>query len=230
MLGEFGVIVVRSGWLGGMVVRGPGRSARGSQADFLERMNIMNILDLILARINANAVKVKTTVDSYAVIERIEKYLGKGRKIRDGDSFYTYEGTYKGNYFKIQCHLLDAFGNDKFPAEKWITVDLPFYSFQIPYRFETSPVFYANVFDDESGSVIRGHFGIPLPFLYLIAAIVMLLGALWLGGTIRSYLFVLGIGLTIIGTRHLREFFTEREGTLIFIQNIFKDVIREEHR
>ena len=29
MLGEFGVIVVCSGWLGGKAVNGPGRSARG---------------------------------------------------------------------------------------------------------------------------------------------------------------------------------------------------------
>jgi hypothetical protein len=190
----------------------------------------MNLLDLLLTRIDTNAVVARTTIDSYAAIERIEKWLGSNRKYRKEGYFYTYEGSYKGNYFKIRCHMCSAEGIDAFPADQAITINLPFYSFRIPYRFETSPVFYANVFDDEDGSVIRGHFGIPIPFIYLINAIMVLIVAKFLGGVLRSYFFVLGIGLTILGIRNLREFFTEREATLELIQKLFKDVLRDNHR
>jgi len=190
-------------------------------------MDFMNLLDHFLARINTNAVVIKTTIDSYAVIETIEKWLGANRKIRKGESFYSYKGSYKGNYFKIQCHFHEADGTDAYTADRALTINLPFYSFEIPYRFENSPVFYAHVVDDEAGSVIRGHFGIPFPFIYFITAIVLLLGAKVLSGVLRSYLFVLAIGLTIVGIRRLREFFTEREGILEFIQRMFMEVFRE---
>ena len=119
-------------------------------------------------------------------------------------------------------------GKDAFTANRAITINLLVFSFKIPYRFETSPIFYASVFDDEAGSVIKGHFGLPLPFIYLISAIVLLLGAKILSGAVQSYLFVLAIGLTIVGVSRLREFFTEREGTLEFIRKVFDDVSRED--
>ena len=186
----------------------------------------MNHVDHFLARIRTNGVVIKTTLDSYSVIEKIEDGLRSNRKIRRRGSLYSYEGSYEGNYFKIQCHYHNQDGTDAFTADRAITINLPFYSFEIPYRFETSPVFYANVFDDEAGAVIRGHFGIPLPFIYLIIAIVLLLGARSLSGTIRAYLLVLAIGLIIGGLNKLREFFTEQDGILEFLHHQFKDDIR----
>src|SRR5512138_3089131 len=125
----------------------------------------MNIIDEMLARIPISEVTIKTTLGSYAVIELIEARAKPGRLKRQGKQWFSFEASYRGNYFKIQAHLTNYDGEDAFPPNTFAIIPL-----------ETSPTFYGRVFDrGEEGAIIRGHFGFPSPGLIALCILLLLL-------------------------------------------------------
>lgn len=156
----------------------------------------MNFIDKFFARFPLNEVTIQTTINSYAVIERIEfgvqPFFAKWPK----GVFFTFEGAYAGNYFVLQGHLRDPNGEDAYPSSTFIG----FGSFGIRIPTETSPKFYGRVFDDgDNGSTIRGHFGFPFPIFALMCVIILLVLALvfpkWVALFLQVAIFVFILSL-----------------------------------
>lgn len=175
----------------------------------------MNRLDETLARVPLNEVTIRTTIDSYAVIERIQHAVQPVLFIpRKGQSF-TFHGSCRGNYFKLHCHYYNSDGEDAYP--NWELFGL---------ALETSPAFYGRVFDLEAGSaVIRGHFGLPLPTFLLSCALSMLLFGM-LSKSCEDFAFFLSLGLIFYSVFSMFEFYTERKGILDFLKGLFFDVTK----
>lgn len=176
----------------------------------------MNILDEILARIPISEVTIKTTIDSYAVIERIEYWAKPGRIRRQGKQWFIFDGSYRGNYFKIQGHKTNYDGVDAFPTNTFTGIPI-----------ETSPAFYGRVFDDGDGSIIRGHFGLPFPGLIALGILLLLfVGRIYPNWWNTS----LGVSLLLMVwiVFSLVELIVERRGVLDFLKGLFSDVIQTE--
>jgi hypothetical protein len=182
----------------------------------------MNMIDKILARIPFSEVAYRTTINSYSVIERIEQgvkpFLVKWQK----DQFFTFDGSYTGNYFILQGHLRNPDGEDAFPNTP--TVGIAF--IRIPVKIETSPTFYGRVIDDgDNGATINGHFGIPFPIFALLCVIV-LLGIAKLYPEWSDISLFFSIFFLMWSIMSLNEFITERKGMIDFLNGLFYDVIK----
>jgi len=181
----------------------------------------VNFLDRILARIPFTEVTIKTSVSSFAVIERVGCGLQPALFMRQRSQFFTFEGSDQGNYFKIQGHLRNPDGQDAFPNKIYIGIAF----IRIPLRIETSPTFYGRVFDDADGAIIRGHFAIPFPILALVIVLLLFLFGVvypvWLKLSLWISLCLIAWSLV-----SLVEFITERQGILDFLKGLFADVIR----
>lgn len=184
----------------------------------------MNILDKLIVRIHFSEVTIKTTINSHAVIERIEHGLKPFFIKRQGKQFFTFDGLYEGNYFVLQGHLRNADGGDAFSTTFYVGVAF----IRIPVNAETSPKFYGRVFDDgDHGSTIKGHFGIPFPTFALICVMALL-------GVAKFYpnWAELSAGFSLIliiwSLASLIEFTTERKGIIDFLSGLFNDVIKKE--
>lgn len=182
----------------------------------------MNIFDKILVRVPFSEVTIKTTINSYSVIERIEQGLKPFLMKPQKHQFFTFEGSYEGNYFVLQGHLRNANREDAFPNTSHVRVAF----IRIPVRTETSPTFYGRVFDEgENGAIIKGHFGVPFPTFALMCALALFGIAKyypeWSGISIALALFL--IMWSVMG---LVEFSTERKGLIDFLHGLFYDVIK----
>lgn len=182
----------------------------------------MNIIDKFLARIPLTEVTIWTTINSNAVMERIEYGLMPVLIKRNRGEFFTFHGSYDENYFKIQARLKNSDGEDTFPND--ISVGIGFIRF--PINIETSPIFYGRVFDDgDNGSIIKGHFGLPFPTLGLLLALV-LLTIQWIVPKWSNLFAILIVFLILWSVMNMMEFITERKGILDFLKGLFYDVIQ----
>jgi hypothetical protein len=181
----------------------------------------MNIIDKLYTRIIIPVVIIKTSIDSYTVIERIENAVESIKIEPQVSDYFSYRAEYDGNYFSIQSRLHKPDGSDEFPTRKYISIG----PFHIPVYVESSPTFYASVFDDEKGSVIWGHFGFPIHVLLAVLAI----GFIFLGvvypfwSKATSLMFAL---LIIASIRSLYQSILERKGIKEFLKKLLADVIR----
>lgn len=181
----------------------------------------MNAIDNILARIPVREVTIKTAIDSYAVIERLQHGVAPlPLPPRQRTFFFTFEGSYEGNFFKIQAHARNPTGEDLFPPA---TVRIGF--LQSPFPIETSPVFYGRVFDrEEGGALIQGHFGIPFPALGSLCTLIILAAGkaypAW-----GTFSFTLSLFFLVLSIETLVEFHIERKAILDFLQGLFYDAI-----
>lgn len=181
----------------------------------------MNIINKFLARIPFTEVTIRTTINSYAVIERIEYGVKPILTKRNRGEFFTFHGSYEGNYFKIQAHLRNSDGEDAFPSNKSVGIGF----IQFPVNMETSPVFYGRVFDNGGdGAIIKGHFGLPFPTLGLLFALA-LLATQWINQKWTDALMILSIFLILWSVMNITEFAIERKGILDFLKGLFYDVI-----
>ena len=181
----------------------------------------MNIIDKFLARIPISEVIITTTINSYSVIERVEHGVQRSYKKRQWEPFFTFDGSFVGNYFKIQGHLIDPSGEDTSPGS--FSIGIPFLNF---LRIEVSPKFYGRVFDDpKTGAIIRGHFGVPFPTLFLIFALLMLvIGFLYQDWADYSLGFALF--LVLCSVLSLREYLTVRKEIIDFLKGLFHEVTK----
>lgn len=187
----------------------------------------MNLLDNYIAKIPLSEVTIKTTINSVAVLERIEWGTRPCyRKPFQGD-YFTFHSSYYGNYFRVQSHFRKSDGKDTFP-KYWPTIRIAFLILKLPFGVETSPVFYGRVFDDgDQGATIKGHFGIPFPILSLFCVLLLMLIAKStpdlkeLTLTIAAFLLFWSI-ISVI------EFIVERKGIIDFLAGLFHDVYRKE--
>lgn len=181
----------------------------------------MNILDETLAKFPMSEVVIKTSIGSYAVIERVE-FATKPMLIKkQNNQYFTFSGTYKANYFKIQSHLRNPDGNDAFPSNSSIRIAFV----RIPLNLETSPIFYGRVFDDDQGSVLRGHFGFPFPALLSLGVMILLvIGKIY--PNLSEFAFGISLVMIVWAIFSLIEFFTERKGIIDFLRGLFFDVVR----
>lgn len=184
----------------------------------------MNIIEKSLAKIPFNEVIIKTTIPAKAIIERIDYGVKPFFNRRQQGQFFTFDGSYEENYFKIQGHLRNPNGEDAFPNK--VSIRIAFV--RLPLRIETSPTFYGRVFDDENnGATIKGHFGIPFPTFALVCVLVVLLIAKIYPRFSEISLFF-SIFLLIWSVTSIIEFITERKGIIDFLKGLFHDVIKTE--
>jgi hypothetical protein len=183
----------------------------------------MKLIDKFLVRIPLSEISIKTTINSYAVIERIEHTMKPTYMRPQRNQYFTFEGSYEGNYFVIQAHLKNPDGGDAFPNYGSIGV----WSFQIPFRYEISPCFYGRVFDVDGGSVLKGHFGFPLPFVLapLIIVALFLVNAFHLESAFLTIFIIAAFPLMIFG---YIQFVIEREGLTDFLAGLFFNAIRKD--
>jgi hypothetical protein len=183
----------------------------------------MNIIDNLLARIPINEVMIKTTINSYAVIERIDRSGQPDLIIPEGHPTYTVESEFDGNYFKVRGKLFDEKGNEQFPSP---TLRLFGIAILLPIRID--PVFHGRVFDDgDRGSTIYGNFGLPFSILLLLCALALLLaGKLYprLAEDFTSFTFF----LVLVSVFNFPQFYSERSEVVDFLKGLFFDVIRKE--
>ena len=126
----------------------------------------MRRLDEMLVRIPASTVKLKTTINSHAVIERLEYSVMPVFTRWKRERHFVFDGSFEGNYFTIRARFKESNNEEVFPPYNVFV-----YGFRL-FSIETSPVFYGRVFDDgDAGSTIEGHFGVPFPFLCLISVL-----------------------------------------------------------
>ncbi len=184
----------------------------------------MNLLDQVLVRIPFREVTIRTTINSYSVIERLECGIRPTFRKPSKGPFFTFEGSYHGNYFVLRGHWRNPNGEDAFPNTFYVRIAF----LSIPVQIETSPKFYGRVFDDgERGAIIAGHFGIPSPAAAL-SCVLALLGIAKFYPHWSEIALGLAFLLFIWSFPRLLEFFIEKEGILNFLQGLFYDVIRKE--
>jgi hypothetical protein len=182
----------------------------------------MNIIDKILVRLPFSEVTIRTTINSSSVIERVEQGLKPFFIKRQKGQFFTFDGSYNGNYFVLQGHLRNSNGDDAFPNTSYLGIAF----IRIPVKIETSPTFYGSVFDDgDNGAIIKGHFGVPFPIFALICVLV-LLGVAKFYPEWSELLIGFSIFLIIWSIMSLIEFATERKGIINFLEGLFYDVIK----
>lgn len=182
----------------------------------------MNIIDNFLVRIPLTEITIKTTINSYSVIERIEYGVKPFFMRQQKGQFFTFNGTYEGNYFILQGHLRNPDGEDAFPSTSYINIAF----IRIPLQTETSPTFYGRVFDDDdNGAIIKGHFGIPFPTFALIC-VIGLLGFAKFYPKWSEYSLIFSFFLIMRSIFSLIEFVTERKGIIEFLKGLFYDVIK----
>lgn len=182
----------------------------------------MNIIEKSLAKIPFNEVTIKTSIPAKAVIERIDHGVKPFFNRRQQGQFFTFDGSYDENYFKIQGHLRNSDGEDAFPNKASIRIAFV----RLPLQMETSPTFYARVFDDEdNGATIKGHFGIPFPAFTLVCVLLLLLTAKIYPRFSDISLFF-SIFMLIWSVTSILEFITERKGIIDFLKGLFYDVIK----
>lgn len=170
----------------------------------------MRRLDEVLVKIPASTVKLKTTVNSHAVIERLEYSVMPVFTRRKRERHFVFDGSFEGNYFTIRARFKESNNEEVFPPES-IFVTIYIFVFRL-VTFETSPVFYGRVFGDgEVGSTIEGHFGVPFPFLCLSGALVLGAIAAIIPGLMKIIPDLALIAL-VLSISHIREFITERDG------------------
>lgn len=180
----------------------------------------MNAIDNFVARIPFSEVTIRTSLNSYEVIERIERGVAPAFNKKNGGEFYTFEGGYDGNYFVIQTHRRKETGEDAYPDDFYVT--LLFFRFKV--KAEASPIFYGRVFDDEqTGSTIKGHFGLPFPTFCLLIALIMM-GFIIRFPQYRDGLAIIPMVSVLISLWTLNEFIDERKGILDFLKGLFYDV------
>jgi len=180
----------------------------------------MNSIDKFLAKIPLNDVTIRTDIDSVSVIERIDFGVRPVHRSRQRSHYYSFEGSYYGNYFRIQGHLMNPDGSDVFP-EGVLYLSVGFIGF--PFGIESSPTFYGRVFDDGEGSIIRGHFALPFPILSLLVVLLLL----FIGSVIPFFQFYahsLSIFLVVWSITSWIEFFIERKAILDFLKGLLFDV------
>jgi hypothetical protein len=184
----------------------------------------MHLIDQIIARIPISEVVIKTSIKSYAVIERIECGVMPAFFWRGNGRYFTFYSNYSSNYFIIQSTIREPDGKDSYPTIIYVSIG----PVGFPIKIETSPIFFGRVFDDEQGSTIRGHFGFAIPHLLLVVALISLIMARFI-----SSISVIANGLTgllLLGSiLSLREFIDERDCTIDFLTGLFYNVPCEEN-
>ncbi len=181
----------------------------------------MNKIDLFFAKITISEVVLKTSINSLAVIERLEYALKPMLKKKQDGEYYIFYGSYWGNYFKIQGHQMNPDGTDAFPNEG----EVRFAIFSFPIRIETSPSFYGRVFDDEAGSIIRGHFGLPFIILSLVCFLIIYF-ITWLLPKLANVTLIFALFFLMWSLFSIIEFIMERKAIIDFLKGLYFDVIR----
>jgi len=180
----------------------------------------MRRLDEVLVKIPASTVMLKTTIPSYAVIERLEYSVMPVFTRWKKEQHFVFDGSFTGNYFTIQAKLKESNNEDVFPPQSVFVNGFRLFS------VETSPVFYGRVFDDgDAGSTIQGHFGVPFPFLCLLSVLVSGGIAMIISGLMK-FLPEFALIMIFISVFSMPEFITERDGVIDFLKGLFYDVIR----
>jgi hypothetical protein len=175
----------------------------------------------MLVRIPASTVKLKTTINSHTVIERLEYSVMPVFTRWKRERHFVFDGSFEGNYFTIRARFKESNNEEVFPPYNVFV-----YGFRL-FSIETSPVFYGRVFDDgDAGSTIQGHFGVPFPFLCLISVLAIGGIAAIIPGlpNLLPEFSLIAIFLSLFG---IREFITERNGVVDFLKGLFYDVVRE---
>ena len=181
----------------------------------------MNIFDEFIAKIPVSEVTIKTSISSYAVIERLERGIMPSFIIRHRESSFSFEGSYSGNYFRLQGHFINSDGEDAFPNKTSVGIGF----IRLPVRIETSPTFYGRVRDTDNGSIIKGHFGFPFPILSLFLVLILFIFAMFYPA-INGVVLGFATFLLVWSVFSLPEFITERKGIMDFLKGLFSDVIK----
>jgi hypothetical protein len=178
----------------------------------------------MLVRIPASTVKLKTTINSHAVIERLEYSVMPVFVRWKREQHFVFDGSFEGNYFTIRARLIESNNEEVFPPDSFF-VTILFFTFRL-LTVETSPVFYGRVFDDgDAGSTIEGHFGVPAPFLCLISILVLGIVSAIIPGSM-GFLPEFSMLMIFVSIFKIPEFITERNGIIDFLKGLFFDVIR----
>ncbi len=183
----------------------------------------MKIIDDMLARIPLKEVELKTSLPSPQVIERLKVGLMPVLIKRNREEYFTFEGSYNGFYMKIRCHLHDREGKHEFQQTGFISMLF----FVLPIRLDTSPTFYGWITDDEKGSIIRGHFGLPYPIVTLLIA----MAAIWITMSfpiLEKLTFIVVFFSLFMSITSIIGFIVERKAIIDFLKGLFFDVIRKE--
>ncbi|MBL8098459.1 MAG: hypothetical protein JNK81_04720 [Anaerolineales bacterium] len=183
----------------------------------------MNLFDEIITHLPINEVRIKTNLTSESIMERIERGLKPAQVDWQESKFFTFHGSYKDNNFKIHVNSINSDGSDVFPNRTTIGIGF----ILIPLTMDTSPVFYGKVIKDETGAVIKGHFGIPFPIMALLGVFPLVLFAK-LFSRFQEALLVVSLFLVIWSISRLIEFVSERKAILDFLKGLFFDVIKNE--
>lgn len=183
----------------------------------------MNSVEQILVKIPITEITIKTTIHSQAVIQRIEHGVKPTfHKLQRGAwDYFTFRGSAKGNFFVVKADLKDREGNDVFKNK--VGIGVLFVRMWI--NLNTTPVFYGRVFDTpDGGSLIQGHFGMPLPTMGLVCILVLaLIGRIYPSWS--NPILVIGLFLLLASVVSLMEFAVERKGLLDFLRGLFDDVL-----
>ena len=177
----------------------------------------MNPIDLVLAKVPISEITIKTTINSCAVIERIDRCILPIFRTRQNGQYFIFDGSYEGNYFFLRGHLKNCDGKDAFTSNSYVG----FAFIRIPVKIETSPIFYGRVFNDgENGSTIKGHFGIPFPTLTLVIVLGLFAAAKLLPKW-SELIISPSLILIFLSVMHLDQFITERKGIIDLLKGLF---------
>jgi hypothetical protein len=185
----------------------------------------MNTIDHFLTRLPFNSVTIKTNLDSYSVISRIELAERMKLRRRNENRYFTFETDYEGNYFTIQARTCKEDGSDEFKPTGTLTI----LGIGIPIPIEQSPILYGRVFDNEGGqrSTIRCHFGLPIPIYLASLSLMMVLLTFIYPNWVEFTMTVFSLCF-IWSIYAFYQFVVERNGIIDFMTRLFNDVISNE--
>jgi len=181
----------------------------------------MNKLDLFFAKIPISEITIRASINSLAVIKRLEYSFKPTIMLMKNEEQYEIYGSYWGNYFKIRGHILNSDGTNVFP--QGLVVGFAFLRFTI--KVDTSPMFYGRVFDDKDGSTIRGHFGLPF-IIFSLMCVLLILIICWFFPKLADFLGFFAIAFLFWTSYASIEFIAERKAIIDFLKGLYFDVIR----
>jgi|WetSurMetagenome_2_1015567.scaffolds.fasta_scaffold354437_2 hypothetical protein len=187
----------------------------------------MNTIADFLTRIPITSLSIKTSIKTYAVLERIKNAIDQQETMDKQEKGYFYVVDIEDNYFLLQTAYVKKYESNVLIPENRI-------SFGNAYNLlsmDPVPIFFGKVLDSEygDGAIINGHFGIPAPIYLALAVPVLILLTFGFPNVVSCSLPLAGLFLfrSLIS---VYQFINERKGIKTYLNELFKDVIFEDNQ
>ncbi len=184
---------------------------------------IRRLVDELISWIPLRDIELPTSLHSTHVYERVAFGTRPGYVRLMHGRYYTFEGGYNGSFIKIRSRLHEPSGKQTFSN----AISFLFFYIGIPIQISSCPALYCRVTDDEHGSVIKGHFGLPYTMVMMIIACALACLMIYFPKSKDSLLLMVLFAL-IDSINSLNQYIIERTAVIDFLKGLFYDVIRTE--